>query len=170
MDTKEEFISLIKTVIENSTVDGKPTINNTDIAKRLGIDRAYMSTLKGEKGKVDEVLLKAFKFEFASELSGSPNVLKKQTPSDTIFNLSEANKMLAEAQKINAQANLNYSEANKTLEYLMGHKYQLGIYTAKQLLEGQLNIRQSHWLEIKKGQRGVPKEKIATIYRNEAHH
>lgn len=79
MNIKEEYRILVKTVKDSAAKRGRK-LRNEDIAKRLGYDRAYFSTLTGNTGKVTKEHLEEFKLHFQEELFDEV----KAKPGDTL--------------------------------------------------------------------------------------
>lgn len=62
--TKKEYIRLVTIVKERRTKEGLPA-RHEDIAKILGYDRAYFSTLLGKRSNVNEEHIKLLKLHFS---------------------------------------------------------------------------------------------------------
>jgi len=80
MEFKKELNKLVD-IVKAAYLKHGSKITNEEIAKRLGYNRSYFSTLTGATGKVEKEHIENFKAHFHSELNG---VVKPAAPGDSI--------------------------------------------------------------------------------------
>ena len=80
MEFKKELNRLVE-IVKAAYLKQGSKITNEEIAKRLGYNRSYFSTLTGSTGKVEKEHIDNFKAHFQSELSG---VIKPSPPGDEL--------------------------------------------------------------------------------------
>lgn len=76
MKLKDEFKELVRKIKSNSLAGGYK-LRNEDMAKRLGYNPDYFSTLTGKSGTVNESHIKDLKDHFKNELDG---IIKPSRP------------------------------------------------------------------------------------------
>jgi len=80
MEFKKQLKELVDIVKAHYLKQGVK-ITNEEIAKRLGYNRSYFSTLTGGSGKVEKEHIENFKAHFHSEIAG---IIKPSLPGDEV--------------------------------------------------------------------------------------
>ncbi|SEV88430.1 hypothetical protein SAMN05428988_0105 [Chitinophaga sp. YR573] len=80
MKLKEQYKELVKT-IKSRSKEGGIRLRNEDIAKRMGYNSNYFSTLTGESGTVTQQHIDVLKTYFQDELAG---IIKPASSGDPV--------------------------------------------------------------------------------------